>query len=144
MRWLLLGLTLIMFYFHSRTSECLLLFDPNNVVGIICEKYEIICSVCISNIFSGISSALCLFFSVKLFSFIWSIEVGRVWTNKSKYGSESDSMKKVEKQNNPNLMNLFWCKVNVNRFGFNNLFQDFDIMRIVHREMDACRDNRSK
>ena len=42
-------------------------------------------------------------------------------------------------------MNLFWCKVNVKHFGFNNLHQDFDIMRnIVHTVMNACRDNRIK
>ena len=29
-------------------------------------------------------------------------------------------------------MNSFWCKANVKRFGFNNLHQDLDIMRIVH------------
>ena len=40
-------------------------------------------------------------------------------------------MKKVEKQNNPNYMNLFWCKANVKGFGFNDLHQDFDITRIV-------------
>ena len=38
-------------------------------------------------------------------------------------------------------MNLFWCKVNVKRFGFDNLHQDFDIMRIVPTAMNACRDN---
>ena len=52
-------------------------------------------------------------------------------------------MKKVE-NNNPNEMNLFGCKANVKRFGFNNLHQDFDIMRIVHTVMGACRDNRGK
>ena len=41
-------------------------------------------------------------------------------------------------------MNLFWCKVNVKLFGFNNLHQDFDIMRIVHTVIDACRYKRSK
>ena len=30
------------------------------------------------------------------------------------------------------------------RFGFNNLHQDFDIMRIIHKAMDACQDNESK
>ena len=30
------------------------------------------------------------------------------------------------------------------RFGFNNLHQDFDIRRIVHTTMDACRENRCK
>ena len=53
-------------------------------------------------------------------------------------------MKKVEKQNNPNQMNLFWCKANVKRFGFNNLHQDFDIMRSINIAMDICRDNWSK
>ena len=53
-------------------------------------------------------------------------------------------MKKVEKQNNPNSINLFWCKANVKRFGFNSLHQDFDIIRIVHTAMDNCQDNRSK
>ena len=53
-------------------------------------------------------------------------------------------MKKVEKKNNPNYMNLFWCKANVKRFGFDNLHQDFDIIRIVRTAMDACQDNRSK
>ena len=33
-------------------------------------------------------------------------------------------------------MNLFWCKANDKRFGFDNLHQDFDIMRIVHEAMD--------
>ena len=41
-------------------------------------------------------------------------------------------------------MNLFWCKANVKHFSFDNLHQDFDIMRIVHIAMDACRDNRGK
>ena len=41
-------------------------------------------------------------------------------------------------------MNLFLCKANIKHFGFYNLHQDFDIMRIVHTVMDACRDNRSK
>ena len=41
-------------------------------------------------------------------------------------------------------MNLFWCKANIKRFGFNNLHQDFDIIGIVHTAMDACRHNRSK
>ena len=53
-------------------------------------------------------------------------------------------MKKVEKKNNPNQMNLFCYKTNVKRFGFYNLHQGFDIMRIVHTAMEACRDNRSK
>ena len=33
-------------------------------------------------------------------------------------------------------MNLLYCKANVKRFGFNNLHQAFDIIRIVHRAMD--------
>ena len=41
-------------------------------------------------------------------------------------------------------MNLYWYIANVKRFGFNNLHQDFDIIRIVHTEMGACGDNRSK
>ena len=42
-------------------------------------------------------------------------------------------------------MNLFWCKANVKRFGFDNLHQDFDIMRnVIHTGMDACRDDRRK
>ena len=41
-------------------------------------------------------------------------------------------------------MNLFWCKANVKRFGFNNLGQDFDIIKIVHTATDACRNNKSK
>ena len=41
-------------------------------------------------------------------------------------------------------MNLFWRKANVKRFGFNDLLQDFDIMRIVRTAMDACPDNSSK
>ena len=41
-------------------------------------------------------------------------------------------------------MNLFWCKANGKRFGFDNLHQDFDIMRIVYTAMDACQDNKSK
>ena len=41
-------------------------------------------------------------------------------------------------------MNLFLCKANVKRFGFNNLHQEFDIMRIVHTVMDACWEDRSK
>ena len=41
-------------------------------------------------------------------------------------------------------MNLFWCKANVKCFGFNNLHQDFDIIRIVHIAIDACCDNWSK
>ena len=48
-------------------------------------------------------------------------------------------MMKVEKQNNPNKINLFWCKANVKRFGFNNLHQDFNIVRIVHTAIDAFR-----
>ena len=28
-------------------------------------------------------------------------------------------------------MNLFWCKTNVESWGFNNLHQDFDIMRML-------------
>ena len=35
-------------------------------------------------------------------------------------------------------MNLLWGKANVERFGFNNLHQDFDIMGIVHTAMDVC------
>ena len=53
-------------------------------------------------------------------------------------------MKEVEKQNNTIEMNLFWCKANVKRFGFDNLYQDFDIMGIVQTAMDAYRHNRSK
>ena len=41
-------------------------------------------------------------------------------------------------------MNLLWCKANVKRFGFNNLLQDFDIMRIVHTVMDPCQNNMKK
>ena len=41
-------------------------------------------------------------------------------------------------------MNLFWCKANVKRFSFNNLHQDFDIIRMVHTAMGACQDNRCK
>ena len=42
-------------------------------------------------------------------------------------------------------MDSFWYKANVKRFGFNNLHQDFDIMRnVVHTAMDAFRDNWSK
>ena len=52
--------------------------------------------------------------------------------------------KKQTKQNNQNEINLFWCKANVKRFSLNNFPQDFDIMRIVHTTMDACRDKRSK
>ena len=40
-------------------------------------------------------------------------------------------------------MNILWCKVDVERFGFSNHHQDLDI-RIVHIAMDACWDNRSK
>ena len=36
-------------------------------------------------------------------------------------------------------MNLLWCKTNVERFGLNNVHQDFDIMRVVHTEMDDFR-----
>ena len=39
-------------------------------------------------------------------------------------------------------MNLFWFKVNVKHFGFNNLDLDFDIMRIVHTVMDLCWDKK--
>ena len=53
-------------------------------------------------------------------------------------------MKKVEKQNNPNHTNLFWCKSNITRFGFHDLRQDFDIMRIVDTAIDVFQDNRSK
>ena len=60
------------------------------------------------------------------------------------YRSEPDSLKNVEKQNNPNWINLLWCKANVKRFGFNNFHQHIDIMRIVDTVMDACRDNRRK
>ena len=38
----------------------------------------------------------------------------------------------------------FWCKANVKRFDFNNLLQDFDIMRIVYTAMNTCRNNWSK
>ena len=42
-------------------------------------------------------------------------------------------------------MNLFRCKVNVKYFGFDNLHQDFNIMKIVvHTAIDACRYNRRK
>ena len=41
-------------------------------------------------------------------------------------------------------MNLLGCKTDVKRFGFNQLYQDFDIMRIVYTAMDTCRDIRSK
>ena len=41
-------------------------------------------------------------------------------------------------------MHLLWCKANIKCFGFNNLHQDFDIMRVVHTAMGASRDKRSK
>ena len=41
-------------------------------------------------------------------------------------------------------MNLFWRKANIKHFGFDNLHQDFDIMKIVHIAMDACWDNKNK
>ena len=41
-------------------------------------------------------------------------------------------------------MNLSYCKATVKCFGFNNLHQNFDIMRILHTAMDTYRDNRSK
>ena len=41
-------------------------------------------------------------------------------------------------------MDLFSYKANVKRFGFNNLHQDLDTMKIVKTVMDARRDNRSK
>ena len=42
-------------------------------------------------------------------------------------------------------MNLFSCKANVKRFGFNNLHQDFDIrVNVVPSVMDAGRDNMSQ
>ena len=53
-------------------------------------------------------------------------------------------MKKIEKQNSPNQMNLLWCKANVKRFGLNNPYQDFDIIRIIHTAVDACQDNSGK
>ena len=40
-------------------------------------------------------------------------------------------------------MNLLWCKVDANIFGFSNHHQDLDI-KIVHIAMDACWDDRSK
>ena len=33
--------------------------------------------------------------------------------------NKPDSIKKAKRQTNPKVMNLFWCKVNVKRFGFN-------------------------
>ena len=53
-------------------------------------------------------------------------------------------MKKVEKQNNTNLMYFWDAKPMLNVSFFNNLHQVFNIMRIVHKMMDACRDNMSK
>ena len=35
-------------------------------------------------------------------------------------------------------MDFLWCKANVKRIGFNNLHQDFDIMRIVQIMMDGA------
>ena len=36
-------------------------------------------------------------------------------------------------------MNLLWRKANIKHFGFNNLHQDFDIMRIVFLLSSYCR-----
>ena len=41
-------------------------------------------------------------------------------------------------------MNSLWCKTNVKRFGFDNLHQDFDIIRIILSAMDAGLENRNK
>ena len=46
-------------------------------------------------------------------------------------------MKKVEKHNYPNKMNLFCCKANVTRFGFDNLHQDSDIMGIIPKAINT-------
>ena len=42
-------------------------------------------------------------------------------------------------------MNLFLCKVNVERFGFDKLHQEFNNMKILfHTAMDACWNNKRK
>ena len=42
-------------------------------------------------------------------------------------------------------MNVFCCEVNVKRFGFDNLIQDFNIINIaVHGAMGASRNHKAK
>ena len=47
-----------------------------------------------------------------------------------KYRNKSDNMKKIEKKIQ-NLINLLWLKVNVKRFGFNNLHTDIKMVKNV-------------